>query len=731
MAAMVKQGSQTQQRVAKSILMDDLLKDLEATARYQLTDEGAQNLDMRDLMEQHQGRLSDWWYQSRVHHAMNRAEMAMDEDFIDGIQWTDEDKQVVEDRGQAPLVFNEIKPTHEWLCGTERRTRIDWKVHPRDDSDIERVTAEHKTKLLKYLSDVNRAPWHRSAAFREAVGAGLGWLEVGIRGNSDREMLFLRSESWRNMWLDPISREPDITDARFLNRARVVDVDIAVRMFPWAELIIRRAAATMEQIAAQASDQYFESQLYYSAESASFPVTVADALQATGNRRLVVPLVETWYKVPASVIIARGAPRFDGLEYDEEADQMRMAREAGDIILFDAVRMKMRCAIQIEAGQLLQDLPSPYRHNRFPFIPVWGYRRKRDGQPYGPVRNQRDPQEDLNKRRSKALFILSTNQVVMDEDAVDEEEHGDVRTEVADPQGVIKKKRNAHFEIINGDGLAAEHVNLGIQDAEYIRQSGGVTGENLGLESNATSGKAITARQNQGTVVTTPLFDNLRLATQIAGELQLVNIEQFMSFEKVIRVVGDRGHGDYVTINKRDPETGEIVNPITESQADFIVEETPFHESVRLAMFEQLAEMVRLQPPEVAIQLLDMVFDMSDLPGKDAFVARIRQINGQSDPDEPETPEAAAEREEKEAQAKQEAEMAMRGAIAELRKLEAEAMESEASAQKAQAESGKTVAERQSVALDNLIKAFEIALSNLQAPNVAPVADQLLAETGA
>jgi hypothetical protein len=693
------------------ILLDDVLGDVEADARYQAI-EGGKKQKMQEAIKDHEGRLGDWWYQSRVYHAENRQEMATDEDFADGIQWTEEDKAVLQERGQAPLVFNECKPAIEWICGTERRSRVDWKVHPRTDED--RVPAERKTKLLKYLSDVNRAPWHRSRAFREAATAGLGWIETGIRGNADREPLFVRSESWRNMWYDPISREFDLSDARFLHRARILDLDVAGAMFPWAKETILKASGTLEQIASHASDDFFESQLYYDAD-ASHTVVVADALSARElGRRRVIPMVETWYRIPAQVQIVRGWDRYDGLEYDETNGEMKEATETGDLILFNAIRMRMRCAVGIEDGQLLQDLPTPYRHQRYPFVPVWGYRRARDGKPYGVLRNARDPQEDLNKRRSKALYILSSNRVIMDEDAVDEEEHGNVEEIVADPSGVIRKKRGSDFTLETDRGLAREHVEMGIQDSEYIRQTSGVTGENLGLESNATSGKAIMARQNQGSVVTTTLFDNLRLAIQISGELQLSNVEQFYSWEKVIRITNERGKPEFVNINGANPETGELEDPITASQADFIVEETPFHETVRQAMFEQMSDMVAKQPAEIAIQLLDMVFELSDLPGKDAMVARIRQINGQSDPDEPDDPAMIQKRMEQERQQQEQAALAMRDALSTIEEREAK--------------TAKTQQEAQRAALENLSASLQTALESLQAPALAPTADTLLQE---
>ena len=63
------------------------------------------------------------------------------------MQWTQEDAQALIERGQAPLVFNEVKPTIDWIIGTERRTRVDYKILPREKDD--EALAEIKTKLMK------------------------------------------------------------------------------------------------------------------------------------------------------------------------------------------------------------------------------------------------------------------------------------------------------------------------------------------------------------------------------------------------------------------------------------------------------------------------------------------------------------------------------------------------------------------------------------------------------
>jgi hypothetical protein len=328
--------------------------------------------------------------------------------------------------------------------------------------------------------------------------------------------------------------------------------------------------------------------------------------------------------------------------------------------------MIVRCAMFVEGGgidkgSLLQDMVSPYRHNRFPFTPIWCYRRGRDNTPYGVVRNLRDPQEDLNKRRSKSLFILSTNKMIADNNAFGDEDWDDVAEELARPDGIIKKRPGSEVQIINETDIAERHVMMEEADARYIQDVSGVTDENMGRQTNAVSGIAIQSRQNQGSLVTAEMFDNLRLAIQLQGELQLSLVEQFYDEPKKMRIVGTRGQTRFVGINQPqvNPETGEevVLNDITESQADFIVDEQDFRESVRMAMFETLMNLCGQLPPEITINLLDLVVELSDVPGKDEIVKRIRKLNGQVDPDQQDDPQVQAELQARQQQEQQQAQI--------------------------------------------------------------------------
>lgn len=627
------------------------------------------DMDSPEKQELHR-KLMDFYRQEVARQQENRFQMAIDEDFYDHIQWSEEDAQVLKERGQAPLVYNVIAQSVNWVIGSEKRGRTDFKVLPRGKEDGK--PAEHKTKLLKYLADVNKSRFHRSRAFEDAVKVGIGWLESAVQEDDEGEPIYTRYESWRNILHDSASTEMDGGDMRYLFRMKWADVDIVKALF-------EKRAELIEQSAVEGTSYGYDlmngDEVMDQAEFERTRHGVSQAENAYTRRR--VRLIECWYRKVVKVKVLKSGD-FRGQAYEQgnpaHEEQLRMGIE-----LIERPRLRMHVAIMTTEGMLWCG-QSPYRHNKFPFTAIWGYRRGRDRLPYGIIRGVRDIQEDINKRASKALAILSSNKTIMEEGAV--EDMDEFLDEVSRPDAVIVKRTGKEL-VINADReLGAAHLELMGRSISMIQQVTGVTDEQLGRTTNAVSGRAVQARQEQGALSTTGLFDNLRLAEQIRGEKELSLIEQFMSDHKQFRITNDRGTADYVTVNDGMPE-----NDITRTQADFIIGEGEWRASMREAAAEQLFELIGRMPAEIAIMMLDLAVEAMDLPNRDELVKRIRDVNGMKDPDAdpnaPQTPEDQA----KAQQTAMQMEMQMRAAQADLADKEASAQLKGAQAQKAAVES--------------------------------------------
>ena len=669
------------------------------------------SLDGPDGVQLH-AKLIGFYQRELERQAVSRLEMAKDEDYYDNEQWSDTDKATLEERGQMPLVYNVISTTVNWILGTEKRSRTDFKVLPRRKSDGK--PAERKTQILKYLSDVNRTTFGRSRAFEDTTKVGVGWLEDGVQDEDDGEPIYSRYENWRNMLWDSACTELDLSDARYVFRSKWLDYDVGAAMFPARRAHIQEACRASGALGA---DWMFGDEAMDSLEDTIREGTL-DALYSSRER---FRGIECWFRKPTTVKRLRGGD-FRGEVYDPNFQPHVEEVESGRALVAEKVMMRMHVAI-MTTSHLLYLGESPYRHNRFPFTPIWCNRRGRDGMPYGMIRGMRGIQDDINKRASKALHILSTNKVVMDEGAVPDID--EFAEEVAKPNAIIVKKQGKELVLSADRDLADAHMEMMSRSILMIQQQSGVTDENLGRKTNASSGIAIGRRQEQGAMATAGIFDNLRYAAQVQGEKQLSLIEQFMSEEKAFRITNMRGTPEYVTVNDGLPE-----NDIISTKADFIISEQDWRASVRAAQVEELLALLgQIAPvnPQIAVVLLDLIVESMDLPQREEIVRRIRQITGMRDPDAEElTPEEVAQQQ----QAQKDKQRQDALADATIAEKQASADAKSAQAQKLNSEMEKTRAAIAGGNVDAALKAMQAAMQMLAAPGAVPVADQLLHESG-
>lgn len=662
------------------------------------------------------GRLLSFYERELQRQAENRAEMALDEDFYDNEQWSDADRQVLKDRGQVPLVYNVISTAVNWITGTEKRGRSDFKILPRRKDAAK--AAERKTQLFKYISDQSMSEFHRSRAFEDATKVGVGWLECGMQDGDDGEPVFDRYESWRNVLWDSASMDAGLLDSRYLYRPKWVDLDIAIAMFPERRQLLIESAEDGDGYGTTSDETHGDEAMDSQEDSINEDAPGVDAAAYARSR---VRIIEAWFRQPMQGQVVRGGD-FAGEVFDPHSPGHAEAVQAGKSRIVSKTIMRMHCAFMTSRGMLYLS-ESPYRHNAYPLTPIWCYRRGRDNMPYGIIRGIRSIQEDINKRASKALHILSTNKTIMDEGAVDDLDK--YLDEVSRPDAVIVKKQGKELVINAERELAPAHLDLMARSIAMVQQVSGVTDEAMGRTTNAVAGVAIKARQTQAGMATAGLFDNLRRAVQIHGGKRLSVMEQFMTEEKAFRITNMRGTPEYVSINDGLPE-----NDIARSKADFIISEDDWRASVREAAVAELMDvLVKMAPaaPQLAMVMLDLIVESMDIPNRDELVKRIRQISGMRDPDAEEmSPEeiAQAQQQQKQAQMQEAAAMAdieERRANAALRQAQAKKTMADIDAQAATTMGAKVTAQK---------TALEAALAALSAPPAAPVADLILHESG-
>lgn len=607
-------------------------------------------------------QILSWWREARSYQYENREKMDRDSKFYIGDQWDSDEIRELELRGQYPAVYNLVKTNIDWVSGTERRSTIDFQVLPRAADDVENASV--KTKLLKHIADYTNFNWHRSAAFLEALVAGVSFLEVGVRGDDTEYPIFLRQQTWRDCWWDALSREPDLSDARYFIRSKTLPLGTAKAMFPDKAEELEACSDVVDRYSLQ-DDQ---STTYY-ADVPTSPMPFdysGSALRYQATK--AIRLLECWHRQPEPV--KRIGGRYRGL-FDEANPQHQQALMTGQASLYDAIVQRVYVTIVTMQGDVLYHAPSPYQYDAFPFIPVWCHRRDDNGLPYGLVRNLISPQQSLNKRKAKSLFLLSVNRVIADKNAVDDPYEFEL--EAARPDAIIWKNPGKELVFDTSPALAESHLAFAREDAQFIRDASGVTVENLGQNDQALSGRAINLRQQQGSVAVAHTMDALRYATQKLGEQLLSLVERTYTREMVVRLTGENAQiPEFMPLNQRLPD-GRILNDIAAASADFKVAEVDFRETERQATFELLLQTVSRMDPSVANNVMDLVIDAADFPQAKALAQRLRMLNGQTDPNDPSAQQAAQQQaQQKQAQAEHDQQMQMQMQMAEMQKTLAE-----------------------------------------------------------
>jgi hypothetical protein len=439
------------------------------------------------------------------------------------------------------------------------------------------------------------------------------------------------------------------------------------------------------------------------------------------STRRSVELMESWYRVPERVKVFNEGPLAGRMMNPADPAHVEAMKEHPSA--YETVKFRMRLMLATKHAPCV-DMASPFRHNRFLLVPIWGYRRARDGLAYGVWRGMRDIQDDLNKRRSKALWALSVNRIIADKGAVDDFE--DLRQEAARPDAIIIKNQGRELTFDNNVGEFQGNLLLAEQDAQLMRNAGGVTNENLGRNTAAQSGKAIGLKQDQGSLTTSELFDNLLLAIKQVGKLRLSHIEQFYTDSKAVRIIGDGKPIEWLQVNRMDPATGEIMNDVTAREADFVVDTQDWRSSLARSQMEELFQLLGQMAtfaPNVVMAVLDLVVDSTEIRDKAEWVARIRKLNGQRDPSKPLTEE------------EQKAEIAQAQKMQEQEQLASDMQK--AALEKLQADIGVAEATLKKLDADGIMKKVETMYAALQAaqivatvPGVTPAADEITASAG-
>jgi hypothetical protein len=479
----------------------------------------------------------------------------------------------------------------------ERQGRTDPKAYPRSQS--KEADANAATDALRYVSDDQDIGHQEIARVREHADRGFGGVEVTVgkvKGQIDPKIIHI---CWDRLYADPHSAAHDYSDASFNGYVTWMDVDTPSANGTRKDII----DATMSRGASSAFDSYDDKPKW--------------ANWSDPKRKRV--RINTHYHM------------VDGVWH--------------------------RCVFTL-AGELEESKPSVFidedGNPENPLIMESAYI-DRDNDRYGIVRDMIPLQDEVNKRRSKFLHMVSTSNKVRVSPGVAMDAET-IRREWARPDGVFVGEQGEVEELGN--------LNRRRASSSFSPTPGNAEGQHrpqrddAGQDREQPVGESLLALQQAGMTEMTPLLDNLRHFNLRLFRQIWNRIRQFWTAERWIRVTDDennirfvglnvtQGHvamqklGDAVKEGKlpieqarqyeqqivMDPAMQQPANHVAELDVDVEIDEVNETPSLQAEQFEQLVQFIPMfgQPPPP--EIVELVIAASSFRDKQRLMDIVEKM---------------------------------------------------------------------------------------------------------
>jgi hypothetical protein len=495
--------------------------------------------------------------------------------YYHGDQWTEAEIAVLQRRKQPVVTSNRIERKINAVVGIVEKLRQDPKAFARTPQH--EAGADVATAVMRFVLDRNN--WNSKSSRNARLGAidgiaGVEFdLEAGDHGDPDLGIHIVYADTF---FYDPRSFDEGFTDARYMGIAKWIDVDQAKELIP-------DKASEIDDLMEEGSDISTGDQ---------------DREKSWVNTSLKrLRLVDHWY-------ICKG-------------------KWCWTLYIGNSVMMQGQSPFHDEKGKT------------FPRFLMFSANVDHDGDRYGFIRNLKSAQDEINMRRSKALFKLNARGIISEKGAVDDIEIA--RREAARPDMWLEKNPGLTIEF---DDAAKYNDFKGqlemLQEAKGEIENFGPNPALIGQGLEDSSGRAIALLQQAGMAELGPYLSAYKNWKIRVYRCIWNIITEHWKAERWIRVTDDQNVAQFFQINKLDVgPNGQpaIINAIGSMDVDFIIDEGPDTVNMQAdaaATLQALGPQFAQQFPEIALELSSLESNT-----KHKMLKKIEQAKAQPPPPDP------------------------------------------------------------------------------------------------
>lgn len=647
-------------------------------------------------------------------------------DFADGNQLDSDLLARQKAQGIPPAVEDLIGPAIRSLAGYEASTRTDWRVTPDAGPDGQDV-ADALNYKLNQAEKKSGADTACGDAFVKQAAVGVGFVEVSRQGDPFRYPYRCQAVHRNEIHWDMSAAPEDylLDHARWLRRARWLRPERVIAAFPQHKALIQACGkhgaswwaetAGMQTIDGGGSTGL--SRHWHDARG----WTVEEARWFDPHRKEIM-LSELWYRRWVNVPVLIDPFTNAAVEFDEgnEEHLRRAAAGTHKVVLANAARVRRAFWL---GPHCLHDGPTPYAHAYFPYVPFFAFREDRTGVPYGYVRGMIYQQESINSGTAKLRWGLSAVRTERTNGAVAMSD-GQFRQMIARPDADVVLDAEhmalpgARFEVKRDFQLNAQQLQL-INDARAaIERTSSVTAGFLGRQGSAQSGLQEQTQVEQSNQALATLMSRFRAARSRVGEILLSLIVQDIGSRQEEVVIEGNAVAPDRTIVLNAPEQDEhgrtyLSNDLMRTLLKVALEEVPSSTSYRGQQLNAMSEAVKSLPAQYQAAVLPFMVSLMDVPFKREVVEAVRGAAMQQTPEEVEK------------RIKEEVQKALMLAGHELKQRELDMKE-----RKTDAEIKQIMAQAVQIGVQAAFSAMQAGAQVAQMPQIAPVADSIMAGAG-
>jgi hypothetical protein len=539
----------------------------------------------------------------------NRSEALEDLKFAAGDQWPVEVQNSRGLESRPCLTINKVDAYCRQITNQQRQQRPRIKVHGMNNQSDAKV-AEIITGICRHIEVNSDADDAYDNAFDFAVRMGWGYWRIDTDYVSDdsfdQDIYIRRINNPFTVYFDPNSIMPDGSDAEKCLITEVISKEIFRSMYPDAD------------------------------DGGNFNARGTGDSNAEWVTKEDIRIAEFFYterKRVALILLSDGTQI-----YENELPSAEMMGLAGiqEVSRRETWKKEIKWC-KVTAMEILEE--GVWAGKYIPIVPIYGQQVvvENKSKKFGLVRMAKDPARMYNYWATsltesvalapKAKWLLAEGQDEGHESewaqanikatAVLRYKQTDIDGRIAPPPSRIQPEAPPAGVMAAAAGMNADLMAvIGIYDPSQ-------------LPTGNMSGKAINGQQQQTDMTNFHYYDNLTRSIRWTGKIILDLIPKIYDTERVLRIIGDDGRPDLVTLNQRsqdDQGVEKVLNDVTVGEYDVVMDTGPGYNSKRQEAVDAMMTLLTADPA-LMTQAGDLIFRNMDFPGADIIADRLAAAN--------------------------------------------------------------------------------------------------------